>query len=208
MCSDTHPWEGIYQNDGWPYEEPFPGFGEVVQILQNHGCRNLLDLGCGNGRHTLHLERAGFRTVGVDISPTGLRFAHRKIVSDGFEAKFVLSDMRFPLPFRDGCFEGIFSTQVIHHAHIAHVRLAIQEIWRVTSPGGMAFVSVSGKMDEDEAFEEIEPNTYVPLSGPEKGLPHHIFTVDEVHDEFGAFLIDDVSIRADGHVITILARKP
>jgi hypothetical protein len=63
-------------------------------------------------------------------------------------------------------------------------------------------------LNEEYAYEEIEPDTFVPLNGTEKGLPHHIFTVAQVQKEFVDFILEDVSIVADGHVIKILARKP
>jgi len=208
MCSEIHPWENIFKNDGWPFYEPFPRFGEIIQIFRDNGCCHILDLGCGNGRHIVHLEKEGFRTVGVDISPTGLQLTQQRLVSEKLKTELVLADIRFPLPFRNNSFDGLLSTQVIHHARVAQVRLAIHEIWRIISSDGLTFVTVSGKMDEDEEYEEIEPNTFVPLSGDEKGLPHHIFNVNEVREAFRAFILEDVSVRAEGHVIAILARKP
>jgi hypothetical protein len=56
-------------------------------------------------------------------------------------------------------------------------------------------------------FEEVEPGTFVPLSGPEAGLTHHIFSVNEVGVEFSRFEILDVSIRAEGAVLAVLAHK-
>jgi SAM-dependent methyltransferase len=208
MSAKTHPWENIYRNNCWPYDEPFPRFGEVLDAFQMDGCRRILDLGCGNGRHAVQFEKGGIRTVGADISPTGLNLMDKRFASDGLQSKLVLTDCRFPLPFRDNSFDGLFSTGVIHHARITEVRLAISEIWRIISPGGLIFVTVSGKLDEGETFEEIEANTFVPLTGDEKGLPHHIFNLDEARDEFRVFVLDEVSLRADGHVLAILGRKP
>jgi len=208
MCAAIHPWENIFKNNLWPYTQPFQGFGEVVEIFKRNEVCTVLDLGCGNGRHTIHLENLGFRTVGADISSSGLQITQQSFVSENLNTKLVLSDFRNPLPFRDNVFDGLMSTQVIHHALIAQIRTAIHEIWRVITSNGIALVTVSGKLDEGDEYEEVEPNTYVPLTGDEKGLPHHIFSVDEVHVEFREFILEDVSIRAGGHVLAILARKP
>jgi SAM-dependent methyltransferase len=102
-----------------------------VQIFQDRGCSRLLDLGCGSGRHVVHLAKEGFKVHGTDISPTGLRMTRDWLVEEGLVAGVVLADMRRPLPFCDGAFEGLLSTQVIHHAPIAAVRGTIREIWRV-----------------------------------------------------------------------------
>ena len=208
MNSGKHPWDEIFKNEGWPYFEPFPRFGEIVQVLRAHHCSKILDLGCGNGRHTIYLEKEGFQIVGMDISTSGLRLTQDWQTKEGTAGDLVLADARIHFPFRNNCFNGLFSTQVIHHAKIGEIRRTIKEIWRILSSGGIAFVTVSGKMDEKDVFEEIEPDTFVPLTGPEKGLPHHIFSVAELRAEFHDFHIKDISVVADGHVIKVLARKP
>jgi SAM-dependent methyltransferase len=207
MNSIDHPWDKIFQTEGRFFPEPFHGFNEVVQIFIDHGCSEILDLGCGSGRHLVHLAKEGFRAIGLDISPTGLRLTREWVDEEGLEADLVLADMREPLPFRDGSFEGVLSTQVIHHSRIVGVRSAIQEIWRVLVSEGVAFITVSGRKDETES-EEIEPGTIVPLTGPEKGLPHHIFSEEALKEEFRDFHLMDFSVRAEGKVLAVLARKP
>jgi SAM-dependent methyltransferase len=178
-----------------------------VDLFIEHGYSEILDLGCGSGRHTVHLAMENFRTFGLDISTTGLGLTREWLREQGLESRIVQSDFRHPLPFRAGSFSGVFSTQVIHHARIAAVRLAIREIRRVLSSGGVAFISVAARRD-DEEFVEIEPGTVVPLTGSEAGLPHHIFSEEELRMEFRDFQVMDVSLRADGKVMVIAARKP
>jgi len=207
MKSTPHPWEEIYKREGRVFPEPFPRFGEVVETFREYGCSVILDLGCGSGRHVVHLARQGFQSLGLDISPTALCLAQAWMREEGHRAVFTLADTRQPLPFRDGSIEGVLSTQVIHHARITAVRLAIREIRRVLVPGGLAFVTVSGRKDAGLSFEEIEPGTFVPMAGPEAGLAHHIFTVEELRLEFEDYQVLDISVRAEGAVLAVLARK-
>ena len=202
-----HPWEEIYRNDGWPQQEPVPLFYEIVSNLRQKGCRRILDLGCGNGNYIVPFAREGFDVVGTDISFTGLWISKQRLADKSLPTKLVQSDFRNPLPFKDESFEGVWSLQVIHHARIAEIRLGIEEIWRILSRGGYISISVSGQLDDDYQYEEIEAGTFAPLDGPEKGLPHHIFTEEEVRDEFERFEIEEVFSRLNGKVIIILARK-
>jgi len=78
----------------------------------------------------------------------------------------------------------------------------------VLVPGGVAFVTVSGRKDPGVEAEEIEPGTFVHRTGPEAGLAHHIFRAEELRAEFQAFDVWEVSIRAEGAVLAVLARKP
>jgi SAM-dependent methyltransferase len=206
MSSDDHPWERIYKEEGRGEKRPFHRFYEVVGIFRSNGCRQILDLGCGSGRHFIHLAREGFEVVGVDLSPTALRLTKGWAVREGCEDSVILADMRSPLPFRTSSFDGVFSTQVIHHAYLLEIERTIQEIFRVLGCGGMAFVTVSACRDETEHIE-IEPNTFIPLKGPERGVPHHIFTEENLRKSFQAFHILEVSLRAEGKVWAVLAQK-
>ncbi len=208
MKSSDHPWELIYQQKGRFLDEPFLGFGEVAEKFVSRAPGKVLDLGCGSGRHILGFAALDVQVFGLDISYTALQLSQKWLADEGQNVATVCADMRVPLPFRDSSFAGVFSTQVIHHALLAEVRTTIAEILRILQPGGLAFVTVSGSKGEGENFEEIEPGTFLPLSGEEKGLPHHIFSIQEVEEEFGKFEIEQTTVRAEGKVLAVLATKP
>ncbi len=199
-------WDEIFQKEGRVYHETFPRFEWLVQHLKFHGCEKILDLGCGSGRHLLHLTKLGFSVLGLDYSPTGLYLAKRWLYEEGMEAPILQADMRTPLPFKSKAFQGILSTQVIHHTQLATIRSTVDEIWRILTPGGLAFVTVPARAHENEGNIQIEPNTIVPTEGSEKGLPHHIFTLNEFCSLFERFQILEAAIRGE-KVITILATK-
>jgi len=68
----------------------------------------VLDLGCGNGRHTIPLAKAGYEVVGLDISPRLLQNDGNKATEIEGKAEFVRSDMRC-LPFRSETFSAVVS---------------------------------------------------------------------------------------------------
>ncbi len=203
-----HPWEQIYRERGRFENKPFLEFDRIVRAFEERGCDRILDLGCGTGRHVIALARRGFVVVGADISPTALRLTRDWLHQEQLAAGLAQLDWRSPLPFRSASFAGIFSTQVIHHARISEIRLAIAEMFRLLTPNGLAFVTVSGLKGEGEAFEQIEPGTFVPQAGPEEGLPHHIFGADELAHEFRRFKLQAQFEWAEGKVLAILATKP
>jgi SAM-dependent methyltransferase len=207
MAPVDHPWQTIYEREGRVFAEPFPRFPEIVSAFKDHGCRTILDLGCGNGRHTVHLARAGFQVTGLDISPTGLHLTREWLAEQHDPAGLLQADFRHPLPFPARAFDGLLSTQVIHHALLAEVLGAIHEIWRVLSPGGLAFVTVAGRLHDDEQYQQIEPGTFLPLEGWEAGLPHHIFTKETLRQAFHRFRLIEAGPRAGGRVQDILAQK-
>lgn len=200
-------WDEIFKSEGRVYNETFPRFEHLVDQFTLHRCDSILDLGCGSGRHLLSLSKLHFRVWGLDYSPAGLQLAKQWLAEEKMRVPLVRADMRFDLPFRDNAFDGLLSTQVIHHAHLNTIRRTIDEIRRVVKPGGLVFVSVPARRHEDEEYAEIEPNTFVPLEGPEKGLPHHIFSERECEQAFVSFNIIELATRGN-RVITLLATKP
>jgi hypothetical protein len=103
----------------------------------------------------------------------------------------------------------VLSTQVIHHALLATVIATAQEIQRVVCSGGVILISVPARkaIEEDApAHNEIEPNTFVPTNGSEKGLPHHLFTPDEFRTIFPRFEVLDLQV-IDDRIIALTALK-
>jgi len=208
MRSANHPWEQIHRNKEWSSKDPFFRFFEVVNSFKEHGCERILDLGCGNGRHLIQLLKEGFDVIGLDISLSALLLVKEWAQEEKLKSKVINADMRTAFPLGDGVFDGVFSTQVIHHARIADIRRTIGEILRVLRTGGLTFITVSARVDKGIRHQSIEAGTYIPLSGSEKGLPHHIFNEEEIRVEFKQFQIEDLSLRAGGKILAVLARKP
>lgn len=203
-----HPWEKIFQRDGRVLTDLLPAFHQAVVRFSEQGCLKLLDLGSGCGRHLVGFSKAGFEICGMDISRSGLVLTQDWLAEGGIGADLVQGDFRQAFPFQGESFQGIFSTQVIHHALIEQIRFTIREIWRVLRPGGMAFITVAGSRRTSVPSREIEPGTFLPLEGDEKGLPHHIFDLEEVRREFSRFEILDLEPRDDGRVLITWVQKP
>jgi SAM-dependent methyltransferase len=105
----------------------------------------VLDLGCGNGRHTLEAARYRARVVGLDFSRDDLQAARfmyadlcRRGAANG-HVDFVLGDAQ-NLPFRDEAFDKALCTEVFEH--IPDDRRGIAEFVRVTKAGAPVAVSV------------------------------------------------------------------
>ena len=121
MDATNHAWELVFKRDGRVFTELLPAFTEAAAEFERRGCRRVLDLGCGNGRHTVGLAQRGFDVTGLDISMSGLRETCLWLVEEGAEADLICADTRRPLPLQSGCFDAVLSTQVIHHAVIAQL---------------------------------------------------------------------------------------
>jgi len=63
----------------------------------------ILDLACGKGRHSIYLNKLGYRVTGVDLSPKSIAFARQ---FENETLKFEEYDMAVPYPKK---FDAIFN---------------------------------------------------------------------------------------------------
>jgi SAM-dependent methyltransferase len=209
MPADPSQWEQIFRSAGHVLPEPAQRVIQFADQLKEQGASAVLDLGCGSGRHVVHLRKKGLHVTGLDNAPTGLRLTGEWLQHEQLDANLILADMRQPLPFENDSFDAVVSTQVIHHALLATVLATAQEIQRVVCRGGMILISVPARREiamDGEPSIEIEPNTFVPTNGSEKGLPHHLFTADEFRNIFPKFQVLDLQV-IDDRIIALTASK-
>jgi len=116
----------------------------------------LLDLGSGNGRHTIEACRWPCRVVSVDVDYEELSkaryFLNAPAGADPYDhyttqrregipgrADFILADAQH-LPFKDGAFDKVMCTEVLEHIPDDHQ--GIDELYRVAKPNADVAVSV------------------------------------------------------------------
>lgn len=87
-----------------------------------------LDLACGNGRLSVHVDAA--ELVAADVSPVALERARGRL---GPDARIVELAPDEPLPFEDGEFDLVVCVEALEH--IRDVQLFLSEIRRVLRPG-------------------------------------------------------------------------
>ena len=108
----------------------------VLRMLIPNPGEVILDAGCGTGVFTADILETGARVVGLELSLTMLRRAQTKCAGQTFKA--VLGDMR-RLPFAGASFHKAVSITAIEF--IQDARIAIEELFRVTKPGGLIIVA-------------------------------------------------------------------
>lgn len=106
--------------------------------------RDVLDMGCGAGRHLALLADAGHRVVGSDYSRAGLH--HTREALAGRADRVTQAPME-ALPFRSGSFDGVVAWGVVNYATPEGLQTAVDELRRVLRPGGACLVVTRGTGD-------------------------------------------------------------
>ena len=106
----------------------------------------VLDIGCGEGRHSLglYVDRE-VNAIGIDLSTEDLKIAKSRIkdftVTDTNKSScaFGVGDIQ-SLPFTDNAYDAVICSEVLEH--LESLDNAVSEIVRVLKPGGVLAVSV------------------------------------------------------------------
>jgi ubiquinone/menaquinone biosynthesis C-methylase UbiE len=157
-------WAASYDSDGNPLlalEEP-----RVDELLGDVRGMEVIDIGCGTGRHAIRLASRGARVAALDFSQAMLDQARAK--AKGGDIDFRVHDLSMPLPFEDGRFDRVVCGLVIDH--IANLRGLFGEMRRVCREGGFAVVSVmhpammlkgvQARFRDSGSGQEIYPASY------------------------------------------------
>src|SRR4051794_38803366 len=109
--------------------------------------QRLLDLGCGQGRHTYEALRRGAAVTAVDLNTKDLEDVDTMVgaMAEAGEitppgAPVTLRADALALPFDDGHFDRVIAAEILEH--VPNDAAAIAEIARVVRPGGIVAVSV------------------------------------------------------------------
>lgn len=207
MSQPTNVWNEIFAQQGRVFTEPHEDMSKIVQILKERATSTVLDLGSGTGRHVVYLAKHGFSLFGLDNSPEGIRATRQWLADEDMQADLRLQGMTERFSYSDAFFDAVVSVQVIHHADIATIRRIVEEISRVLKKGGLLFITVPRLRNQGKTFKQLEPNTYIPLDGPEKGLPHHYFTPLELREVFAGYDIEDIHLDTFQHYCMLAFKR-
>jgi len=128
-------WSEIYDDENNPLialEEP-----EVDRLLGDVRGLEVLDVGCGTGRHALRFADAGAKVTAADFSAGMLAKAKAKPGAD--RVRWVEHDLSRPMPFDDESFDRVTNCLVLEH--IEDLDAAFAEMARVCRRDGRVVIS-------------------------------------------------------------------
>ncbi|MEA2071767.1 MAG: class I SAM-dependent methyltransferase [Asgard group archaeon] len=207
--------ESFDKKRSWPWQE-------VEEFIKSLPKTTLaLDLGSGNGRHTLRLLQKNIETVALDLSYNILQVALENQLTE--KKGYLLGSINatiLDLPFKSQSFDTIIVIAVIHHLQsIRERKTAVTEITRILKPGGKLFVSCWQKTHPRFAKEDLrgqiqagKQSIYVPWTLPsgEKILRYYyLFEPEEFQHLFDSpeLIISNSKFSNHNLFLTITKKK-
>jgi ubiquinone/menaquinone biosynthesis C-methylase UbiE len=196
-----------YQKAKWGSPESMHNrFQLALKLVQWHGVRRWLDVGCGTGLFFSVAQDAGIRSdmVGVDITPgmieQALRHKYRHLPT------FVVADLEM-LPAHLGLFDLVTAIGVLQQCGVA-LNSAFKALARVTAPGGQLFLdtkNIGWRRFHEDGITPEPGHSWFDWADIERALPALGFTVVRA----GGFLPRDGRVVPieDSHTVFVLAKR-
>ncbi len=146
----------------------------------------VLDLGCGAGDLASDIARAGAHVTAADVAQAALDRARRR--HPDLQLRLVTIDG--PLPFDDGAFDAVWSSEVIEH--VADTARWLSELRRVLTPRGRVLLTTPSHGRVRLLVAGIERYSE-PL-----GDHLHLYTARSLRELLREFGFGEIEVRAAG----------
>ncbi len=141
---------------------------EVVRYFSSKNPGEVLDIGCGGGRHLKYFQEKGFFAVGIDTSQEALKKASS--YAPVIQASVV------NLPFPKESFSYALMWGVLHYIPKEQWKKALEEIQRILKKGGVLLTSIRCYQD-----------THLKKQQALEGISFHLFRKKEIIKLFSLY---------------------
>jgi SAM-dependent methyltransferase len=213
--SQKEQWDRTYASAGDFFgKEPSELAISALPILRQNHAKEVLELGCGQGRDTWYLAQNGLRVTALDYSETGIcqmrDIAQKQKLDQVVTA--AVHDARDPLPFKDDSFDAVYSHMFFTMEFSEdEVRRMLQECLRTLRPGGLNIYSV--RNDRDPHYGKFTPKGQDMWQNP-LGFVVHFFSEEKIRrlsDGYEVVSIKEFEDRSPPFVkklYEVVLRKP
>jgi SAM-dependent methyltransferase len=143
-----------------------------IDVLRRHAelaGRDVLDVGCGQGRLVRELTALGARVTGMEISEEQLAAA--RAADDGAGAEYLVGRAE-SIPLPDGSVDLVVFRASLHHVPIAQMLPALREAGRVLRPGGYVYAAEPLASGDFYALVSIVDNEDSVRDAAQRALEH------------------------------------
>ena len=112
---------------------------EIAKELLDLDGKKVVDVGCGEGRFTRFLAKAGAEVTGIDINQTALDRAIAKSLDEGVDVAWKNARAE-AMPFKDGELDIVVFSNSFHHVAPERMADALNEAGRTLNPDGVLYI--------------------------------------------------------------------
>ena len=175
---------------------------EVEEFLSKKS-GNVLDLGCGSGRH---FAKINWRIYGADFSKEMLKLAEKHAKEEEIDAELVQAEA-YELPFKDNFFDSAMFVAALHCIESEEKRKkSLKELLRVMKKGSEAIITVWSRNQErvkNKPKEALIPWT---VDGNKYLRYYYLYDKKELEDLLKSVGFKIISLKEDRNIIAVVKK--
>ena len=171
---------------------PGRDLSDIVARLRAASAVDVLDVGCGLGRWSVTLARAGFRVLAVDVSSEAVRIVRERAQREGLAIGTAVCAAQ-DLSQLGVSVDAVVCNSVLDHMRPPDAEQAARSIAQVLKPAGLAYLSFDGSA-EGGAGPEASPDhvvhpdgTWEYVAGSRRGMTWRCYEDAELRGLFREF---------------------
>lgn len=183
-------WDDMISNKTYCLETPDNLITQRMSMFRKWKIENVLDIGCGLGRHVQMFAKYGFQVLGLDIALSALKCT-RESTSPTSIVQLANGDVS-ALPIKSDSFSLAIAWRMLHLNTRKQIEISLREIHRVLMSDGILMCSVRSTFNSlyfqaKNNGQEVEHNTFIMKSENINGLSYHFFSFDELNEIFSKY---------------------
>lgn len=151
-------WKGDEDHDYW--KKPDPAVIEFLETQSPDEMPDVLDLGCGQGRHAIEFARAGFNVTATDTSESAVSYLKNWANKENLIIKTKICSF-VEDRIADNSFDIVISINAIYHGYREDFAKAINHVIHILRPSGLFFFTCPTRKDGKYGHgHQVAPHTY------------------------------------------------
>ncbi|MCA0422878.1 MAG: class I SAM-dependent methyltransferase [Proteobacteria bacterium] len=137
----------------------------------------VFEVGCGEGRDSVVLLRAGLSVTGIDINLVAVERAREKATAFAQSSRFLSQDVRAVFPVEPGSIDVVLASLSLHYFSWAETVDLVRRLRAIAKPSGVLLARFNATDDyhfgarrHRDATSEIEPDYYLVEGSPKRFL--------------------------------------
>lgn len=189
-------WRGDEDHSRWKH--PAPEVMEFIASVSPEKRPDVLDLGCGLGRHAVAFARAGFSVTACDASEEAIAHLSGWARDLSLSIRTLACDVMSELLPEDG-FHIVLAYNVIYHGRRHQLAAAIDHVRRLLRADGLFYFTCPSREDGKYGFgREVAPHTFLCEKSITPGDIHYFADKAELDELLSGFFQIERTKR-EGH---------
>ena len=159
---------------------------KIRKLVPDFNQIKILDIGAGNGRHSIYLAELGAEVTAIDISVTAIALASEQSKINNTNIQFIVGDIANKLPLNSESIDICIDYLASNSLFLIERNNFINELHRILKPNGYLYLKFPGLDKNANNLIKSHPgrdkNSYII---PNTEIEETAFDLDTIIDNYG-----------------------